>query len=88
VAVLTVDGRFIVGLLKGFDQKLNIILADTEERVFSKSEGVETVPLGLYIVRGENVATIGQLDTEKDATIDWPKVKAEPIRAFWGEGAH
>lgn len=43
------------GLLKGFDQKVNIILSDTEERVFSKTDGTEVVPLGLYIVRGENV---------------------------------
>jgi hypothetical protein len=28
--------------------------------------------------------TINLLDTEKDSSIDWPRVKVAPIRAFWG----
>ena len=41
--------------MKGFDQTINIILDDAHERVFSTQTGVEQVPLGLYIVRGDNV---------------------------------
>jgi U6 snRNA-associated Sm-like protein LSm8 len=43
------------GELKGFDQTTNIILSDSVERVFSADEGVEEVPLGVYIVRGDNI---------------------------------
>eukprot|EP00116_Pleurobrachia_bachei_P016951 sb/3477213/ len=43
------------GTLKGFDQTVNLILDDAHERVFSGNQGVEEVPLGLYLVRGDNV---------------------------------
>lgn len=42
-------------MLKGFDQTTNIILQDCHERVFSPTAGVEQVPLGLYIIRGDNM---------------------------------
>ena len=43
------------GVLKGFDQCVNVILSDSFERVFSLKEPVEAVELGLYIVRGDNM---------------------------------
>ncbi len=43
------------GLLRGFDQAVNLILVDAKERVYSSKAGVEVVPLGLYMVRGDNV---------------------------------
>lgn len=55
VSVITGDGRNIVGMLKGFDQTLNIILDGSHERVYREDSGVTQIPLGLYIVRGENV---------------------------------
>ncbi len=45
----------VQGTLKGFDQTINLILDESHERVFSSSQGVEQVVLGLYIVRGDNV---------------------------------
>lgn len=54
VSVLTTDGRYLLGTLKGFDQKLNVILSQCEERVFG-GDGVEVVDLGVYVVRGESV---------------------------------
>ncbi|MCP9265374.1 Sm-like protein LSM8 [Dirofilaria immitis] len=55
ISVITGDGRNIVGLMKGFDQTINLVLEDSHERVFSEDAGVEQIPLGLYIVRGDNV---------------------------------
>eukprot|EP00954_Amorphochlora_amoebiformis_P027001 1382673-Amorphochlora_amoeboformis.AAC.1 len=55
VNVITNDGRNIVGVLKGYDQCINIILEDCHERVFAPDSGVEQVVLGLYIIRGDNV---------------------------------
>ena len=43
VSVVTNDGRTMFGTLKGLDQKLNVILEECKERVFSKDEGVEEV---------------------------------------------
>jgi U6 snRNA-associated Sm-like protein LSm8 len=42
------------GVLKGFDQTINLILDESYERVFAPS-GVEQVKLGVFIVRGDNV---------------------------------
>ena len=37
------------------------------------------VPLGLYIVRGENVCLVGLVDEALDASIDWTEVKGAAI---------
>eukprot|EP00112_Aurelia_sp_Birch-Aquarium-sp1_P006333 Seg1701.7 transcript_id=Seg1701.7/GoldUCD/mRNA.D3Y31 product="U6 snRNA-associated Sm-like protein LSm8" protein_id=Seg1701.7/GoldUCD/D3Y31 len=79
VSIITQDGRMIVGTLKGFDQTVNLILDESHERVFSSSTGVEQVVLGLYIVRGDNVAIIGEIDDEVDSGLDFANVKAEPL---------
>jgi len=81
VAIVTQDGRMIVGTLKGFDQTVNLILDESHERVFSSTAGVQQVVLGLYIIRGDNVAIIGEIDDEADASIDMANVKAEPLNA-------
>jgi len=44
------------GTLKGFDQTINIILDESHERVYSTTQGVEQVVLGLHIIRGDNVS--------------------------------
>merc|ERR1712196_217592 len=79
VSVITADGRNIVGNLKGYDQHLNIIIDECHERVYSSVSGVEQVVLGLYIIRGDNIAVIGQLDEELDAQLDLSALRAEPI---------
>lgn len=35
------------------DAKSNIIMSDSTERVYSTDEGVEEVPLGLYLIKGD-----------------------------------
>jgi len=40
---------------------------------------VETVKLGLYIIRGDNVATVGELDAATDASLNWADFTAEPL---------
>lgn len=59
----------------GHDQVQNLILKDAEERIYSGEEDVEIVPLGLYMIRGDNVALVGEADwNESDSA-----VRAEPI---------
>ncbi|CDS00381.1 hypothetical protein [Sporisorium scitamineum] len=55
VLVITQDGRVILGTLRGSDSVGSIILASSIERIFSTEEGVEEVPLGLYILRGDSM---------------------------------
>lgn len=79
VLVITQDGRVILGTLRGSDSVGSIILASSIERIFSTEEGVEEVPLGLYILRGDSICLVGPVDTEKDKEVDWSNVLAEPI---------
>lgn len=80
VLVVTNDGRILNGVLRGFDQVINLVLEDSVERVFSTTAGVEKVPLGLYIVRGDNVSAIGEVDESLDSAINWDNVKAQPLK--------
>ena len=41
--------------MAGFDQKSNVVLSDSKERVYSMDEGVEEIPLGLYLVKGDQM---------------------------------
>ncbi|PSR76763.1 hypothetical protein PHLCEN_2v8215 [Hermanssonia centrifuga] len=41
--------------MAGFDQKSNVVLSDSKERVYSMEEGVEEIPLGLYLVKGDQI---------------------------------
>lgn len=45
----------IVGVLRGFDQVLNIVLEKCHERIFSTTEGMVQNVLGLYMIRGDNM---------------------------------
>lgn len=48
------DGSKILGTLRSFDQFANIVLEGAVERIIVGSS-YSDIPLGLYIVRGENV---------------------------------
>lgn len=76
------DGRHLVGTLRTFDQFSNMVLEDTSERRIlvvprEKSEGDEgkkedticyqaDVKLGLYIVRGDSVVLMGEVDDDEE----------------------
>ncbi|XP_034942969.1 U6 snRNA-associated Sm-like protein LSm8 [Chelonus insularis] len=79
VSIITSDGRNFIGTLKGFDQTINLILDESHERVYSLTQGVEQVVLGLHIIRGDNVAIVGELDDELDSQLDLASIRAEPL---------
>ena len=61
------DGRQYIGILRSFDQFSNIVLEECVERVVVDSSYAD-VPLGLYVIRGENVVLLGDLrDAERGA---------------------
>ncbi|KAG6789601.1 hypothetical protein POTOM_005707 [Populus tomentosa] len=80
ISIITNDGRNIVGVLKGFDQATNIILDESHERVYSTKEGVQQLVLGLYIIRGDNIGVVGELDEELDAHLDLSSLRAHPLK--------
>ncbi|KAK4409445.1 Sm-like protein LSM8 [Sesamum angolense] len=83
ISIITNDGRNIVGVLKGFDQATNIILDESHERVYSTKEGVQQLVLGLYIIRGDNISIVGELDEELDASLDLSKTQSSSFEASY-----
>mmetsp|Transcript_20767 Transcript_20767/g.26820 ORF Transcript_20767/g.26820 Transcript_20767/m.26820 type:complete len:95 (+) Transcript_20767:126-410(+) len=65
LCVLTSDGRTIVGTLLGHDQVQNLILNDAVECLYSADADMEEEPLGLFVVRGDNVCLVGEYDETK-----------------------
>lgn len=69
-----------------------MILSDCEERIYSTDEGVETVPLGLYIIRGDTVylysflilisVVVGEINQELDNQIEFDRVRAHPLNSI------
>ena len=71
------DGRHLVGTLRSFDQFGNMVLEDTSERrilvVKSKDNDKEStvcyqtdIQLGLYVLRGDVVVLMGEVDADED----------------------
>ena len=72
VNIITNDGRNFVGILASFDQKTNLILQDCKERVYmGPSKEVAADELGMYFIRGDNVAVIGEIDPKLEEKIDY-----------------
>ncbi|XP_022641760.1 sm-like protein LSM1B isoform X1 [Vigna radiata var. radiata] len=63
--VLLRDGRKLMGILRSFDQFANAVLEGACERVIVGDLYCD-IPLGLYVIRGENVVLIGELDLERE----------------------
>ncbi|KAL1559178.1 Sm-like protein lsm1b [Salvia divinorum] len=62
--VLLRDGRKLLGILRSFDQFANVVLEGACERLIVGDLYCD-IPLGLYVIRGENVVLIGELDPLK-----------------------
>jgi small nuclear ribonucleoprotein (snRNP)-like protein len=71
---MTCDGRLIQGTLAGYDQLQNLIIKNAQERVYqmpkdrddddqtdADAEILEMIPLGLYVIRGDNVAVVSDV---------------------------
>jgi U6 snRNA-associated Sm-like protein LSm8 len=81
VNIITNDGRNFTGLLVSFDQKTNLILQNCVERVWvSAGKEVKADELGVYFIRGDNVAVIGEIEPKIEEGIDYTQVKGAPIR--------
>eukprot|EP01061_Rhynchopus_euleeides_P006768 TRINITY_DN15809_c0_g1_i1.p1 TRINITY_DN15809_c0_g1~~TRINITY_DN15809_c0_g1_i1.p1 ORF type:complete len:106 (+),score=27.60 TRINITY_DN15809_c0_g1_i1:88-405(+) len=79
VSVITNDGRHLLGKLKGYDQLVNVILEDTHERIYSTDAPVIEDPLGLHLLRGDDIAVIGLVDEDIDSKQNLAEIRAAPI---------
>ncbi|KAL3535505.1 hypothetical protein ACH5RR_003966 [Cinchona calisaya] len=65
IIVLLREGRKLLGTLRSFDQFANVVLEGACERVIVGHLYCD-IPLGLFVIRGENVVLIGELNVEED----------------------
>jgi len=80
VCVITCEGKNLVGVLRGYDQTINIILEESHERVYSSNAAVQEQVLGLQLIRGDNVALIGEVEEAADLKIDLKAARGESIK--------
>lgn len=65
------DGRNVFGILRTFDQFANLVLQDAVERIYlparnGAAERFAEIPRGVFMVRGENVVMLGELDMDRE----------------------
>lgn len=94
VTVLTSDGRLLSGILKGYDQLQNLVLQTSYEIVYSLDSPPEKIELGLFVIRGDNVAVIADgliigsssssSSSTKGSMEEMEDVRAEPINEIAG----
>lgn len=86
------DGRKLIGVLRSWDQFANLVLQQTVERIFTTTPSPSSdgkllyadIPRGIFLVRGENVLLLGEidLDTEDDAPKGYEKADVETVHAL------
>ncbi|KAJ5525700.1 hypothetical protein N7504_003157 [Penicillium tannophilum] len=69
------DGRKLVGVLRSWDQFANLVLQDTVERIYAGKLYAD-VPRGIFLVRGENVLLLGEVDLDREDEIPSTVTKA------------
>ncbi|GFS31486.1 u6 snRNA-associated Sm-like protein LSm1 [Trichonephila clavipes] len=72
------DGRVLIGYLRSIDQFANLVLHRTVERIHVDSRYGE-IPLGVFIVRGDNVVLLGEFDDDRDRATKLVQVSKEEI---------
>ncbi|KAL2351897.1 putative small nuclear ribonucleoprotein [Cryomyces antarcticus] len=75
------DGRKLIGVLRSWDQFANLVLQDTVERIFAQNLYAD-IQRGVFLVRGENVLLLGEIDLDKDDYIPEPYREAPVEQVF------
>ncbi|XP_052755251.1 U6 snRNA-associated Sm-like protein LSm1 [Galleria mellonella] len=76
--VLLRDGRTLIGYLRCVDQFANLVLHRTIERIHVGKEYGD-IPRGIFIVRGENVVLLGEIDKDKEDNLPLTEVSVDDI---------
>ncbi|KAH8549295.1 LSM1 protein [Umbelopsis sp. PMI_123] len=78
LVVVLRDGRKLIGILRSFDQFANLVLQDTIERIFV-GNCYGDIPRGIFLIRGENVVLLGEIDPEREEYTNLQQVPVEDI---------
>ncbi|XP_005175565.1 U6 snRNA-associated Sm-like protein LSm1 [Musca domestica] len=76
--VLLRDGRTLIGYLRSVDQFANLVLHRTIERIHVGNEYGD-IPRGVFIIRGENVVLLGEIDREKESKLPLKEISVDDI---------
>ncbi|KAF9481391.1 Sm-like ribonucleoprotein [Pholiota conissans] len=71
--VILRDGRKLHGVLRSYDQFANLVLEDTVERIYHGNAFAESWH-GLFLIRGENVVLLGEIDLDKEEDVPLKQV--------------
>jgi len=74
------DGRTLIGILRSVDQFANLILHQAVERIHV-GNCYGDIPRGVFLVRGDNVVLLGEIDKEKEETSNLKCVAVDTILA-------
>lgn len=72
------DGRTLIGYLRSIDQFANLVLHKTIERIHVGRQYGD-IPRGIFVVRGDNVVLLGEIDEDKEKDVDLEEVSVEEI---------
>lgn len=76
--VLLRDGRTLIGFLRSVDQFANLVLHRTIERIHVGNEYGD-IPRGIFIIRGENVVLLGEIDRDKESKLPLKEISVDDI---------
>ncbi|EEB18497.1 lsm1, putative [Pediculus humanus corporis] len=76
--VLLRDGRTLIGYLRSVDQFANLVLHKTIERIHVGKEYGD-IYRGVFIVRGENMVLLGEIDVDKEKDLPLDEVSVDDI---------
>uniref|UniRef100_A0A1B0FQB9 U6 snRNA-associated Sm-like protein LSm1 n=1 Tax=Glossina morsitans morsitans TaxID=37546 RepID=A0A1B0FQB9_GLOMM len=76
--VLLRDGRTLIGYLRSVDQFANLVLHRTIERIHV-GNNYGDIERGVFIIRGENVVLLGEIDRGKELKLPLKEISVEEI---------
>ncbi|TFK77059.1 Sm-like ribonucleo protein [Pluteus cervinus] len=82
--VILRDGRKLHGVLRSYDQFANLVLEDTVERIYHGNAFAESW-YGLYLIRGENVVLIGEIDLDQEDDVPLKQVDYNVLEPYHKE---
>lgn len=75
------DGRKLHGVLRSYDQFANLVLEDTYERIYHGNTFAQDWR-GLYVIRGENVVLLGEIDLDVEDDVPLKEVDYQALEPY------
>ena len=73
------DGKKLIGYLRSIDQYANLLLSSTFERIYVNNKYAD-IQRGIYLIRGENVVLLGEVDMNMPLKVNLEQVSEMEIK--------